>query len=269
MQEENSLNSNWRKVATSIYKKPVDSKIFGSVEIDITDLENYITEKRKLGIKITLTHFFVLTIARALKYEVPELNAFVRRGIVVARKSIDASVSVLLKGGQMGSVVLKNADQLTLPEAVEEMSRLVTDLRKGGESKTMKNKSALSNIPWPFRGWIFRLIKLVTIDWGISLPSIGLAEDNFGSFVVSNIGSLGLDMGYPALLPISNVSFVLILGGVNLKPAVAGGQIVPRRILSLGVALDHRVVDASHGGTLFRFIKHIVKNPVLLESKPE
>lgn len=44
-----NLNTSWRKTASTIYKKPVDSKIFGSVEIDITDLEKYINEKEKLA----------------------------------------------------------------------------------------------------------------------------------------------------------------------------------------------------------------------------
>jgi hypothetical protein len=43
--------------------------------------------------------------------------------------------------------------------------------------------------------------------------------------------------------------------------------VIPRTILSLGAALDHRVVDASHGGLLFRYLKKIVKNPHLLDEK--
>jgi pyruvate/2-oxoglutarate dehydrogenase complex dihydrolipoamide acyltransferase (E2) component len=74
-------------------------------------------------------------------------------------------------------------------------------------------------------------------------------------------------MGYPALFPSSNVSFVLILGGVNRKPTVVNEQIVPRTILSLGAALDHRVVDASHGGLLFRYLKNVVNNPHQLDEK--
>jgi pyruvate/2-oxoglutarate dehydrogenase complex dihydrolipoamide acyltransferase (E2) component len=72
-------------------------------------------------------------------------------------------------------------------------------------------------------------------------------------------------MGYPALFPSSNVSFVLVLGGKNRKPAVVSEQILPRTILSLCAALYHRVVDASHGGLLFRHLKKIVKNPELLD----
>ena len=261
------LNSTWRKVASSIYRRPTDSKIFGSVEIDITDLETYIAQKRKNGIKATLTHVFILASARALKNEVPELNTYIKRGNIVQRNHIDVMVSVLLRDSKMGSVLIKDADRLTLEELVSLMSDEIRNTRSGNENKTMQMKDKLARIPWPFRGWIYRVIKVVTMDWGISFSSFGLSANSFGSFVVSNIGSLGLDMGYPALFPSSNVSFVLILGGVNRKPAVVNEQIVPRTILSLGAALDHRVVDASHGGLLFSYLKKVVKNPELLDEK--
>jgi len=259
------LNSGWRKVASSIYRRPTDSKIFGSVELDITDLEAYIAEKRKTGIKATLTHIFILAAARALKEEVPELNTYIKRGNVILRGHIDATVSVLLRESQMGSVLIKDADTLTLEALIKLMNEEVRHSRQGEENKTMQMKDHLARIPWPFRGWVLRSLKTITADLGFSFPSLGLSANSFGSFVVSNIGNVGLDMGYPALFPSSNVSFVLIIGGVNRKPAVVGDQILPRTILSLGAALDHRVVDASHGGLLFRYIKNIVKNPHLLD----
>jgi pyruvate/2-oxoglutarate dehydrogenase complex dihydrolipoamide acyltransferase (E2) component len=265
MNSEHELNSAWRKSASTLYRRPTDSKIFGSVEIDITDLEAYIAEKRKAGLKATLTHVMVLAAARAVKQEVPELNTYIRRGNVILRDSVDVMVSVLLKESQMGSVLIKNAERLTLEELIDQMAAQVKEARQGNENRTMKMKDTLAAFPWPFRNWIYRLIKTVTFDWGVSLPSLGLSANSFGSFVVSNIGSVGLDMGYPALFPSSNVSFVLIIGGVNLKPAVVDGQIVPRRILSLGAALDHRVVDASHGGLLFRSLKNTMKNPQQLD----
>ena len=88
----NHLNTAWRKTASTIYQKPNDSKIFGSVEVDITDLEKYIQQRRKAGVKITLTHFFLLATARALRDEVPEFNTYVKRGTIVPFPSIDATV---------------------------------------------------------------------------------------------------------------------------------------------------------------------------------
>jgi pyruvate dehydrogenase E2 component (dihydrolipoamide acetyltransferase) len=127
----------------------------------------------------------------------------------------------------------------------------------------------LSSIPWPFRTWLFNLYKLVTIDWGFSFPGLNLSSDSFGSYVISNIGTLGLDSGYGALLPSSNVSIVLIIGKVYKKPVVINDEIVIRKILNLSATLDHRVVDGSHGGKLFRYIRKLAKNPELLDLKPE
>lgn len=267
MKSIEELNNGWRKIASSIYRRPTDSKIFGSVEIDITDLETYIAEKRKNGIKATLTHIFILGAARALYEEVPELNTYIKRGNVLLRGHIDATVSVLLRESQMGSILIRDADKLTLEELIKLMNDEVRNSRQGAENKTMQMKDYLARIPWPFRGWVLRFLKTLTADLGFSFPSLGLSANSFGSFMVSNIGHVGLDMGYPALFPSSNVSFVLILGGVNRKPAVIGDKILPRSILSLGAALDHRVVDASHGGLLFRYLKKIVKNPELLDEE--
>ena len=262
-------NNNWRKVASTIYKKPTDSKIFGTVELDVTELEHYIAQKRKEGIKTTLTYLITLIIGRAIRQEVPELNTYVRRGKVVQREQVDATVSVLLPGGQMGSVKVENADQLTTAEISEEIGNNIKNSRKGNETDTMQSKSLLAKLPWPFRNWLFKIYQTITIHWGISLPMIGLDSNSFGSYIVSNIGTVGLDTGYASLLPSSNISFVFILGSINKKPVVVNDEIAIKRIMLLSSTLDHRVVDGSHGGRLFRIIKQIAKNPELLDSKPD
>jgi pyruvate/2-oxoglutarate dehydrogenase complex dihydrolipoamide acyltransferase (E2) component len=256
-------DNHWRRVAAAIYKKPTDSKIFGSVELDVTDLEAFIQEKRKEGLKITLTHMFTLLVARGLREAVPELNCYIRRGKPKYRPHVEAAVSVLIKNGsEMGSVKVPHADTISLSELTEILNREVPKARQGDEkNKTMRMKAVVAAIPWPFRSLTLRILRFLSIDLGLSIPALGIGPDSFGSFILSNIGTLGLDMGYPALLPSSNVAFVLIMGGVHEKPAVVDGQIVPRRIISLGAALDHRVVDATHGGRLFLYLKQAIKTP--------
>ncbi len=267
MKTQNFLNTSWRKTALTMYQKPVDSKIFGSAEIDITDLEKYITAKRKAGVKITITHFFLLATAQAIKEEVPEMNCFVQRGDIISHQQIDATVSVLLQNGEMGSVKMQNVDQLTLESSVSILREEITKSYRGDENATMKMKEKLASIPWPLRGFVYHSIKFITTTLGVSIPSLGLSANNFGTFILSNIGTIGLDVGYPALMPSANVAFVLILGGVSQKPWVVDGEIVPRSIMTLASALDHRVIDASHGGKLFKYLKRMVKNPELLEKK--
>ena len=258
----NTLNSAWRKTAATIYKKPTDAKIIGSVEFDITDLMAFIKERRASGLKITPTHVFALATARAISQEIPEMNTFIRRGQVVSHPTIDAMISVLLPGGQMGSVRLKEADQYALEEAVPKLQEQIKLARKSAD-ESKKLKEGLGAIPWPFRNWLYQLFYTLNIRWGINLP--GLHTHQFGSFVVSNIGSLGLEIGYPALFPVANVPFVLILGGIKEMPWVVDGEIVPRTIMKVSIAMDHRLLDASHGGKLFSYLKKVVRNPRLLE----
>jgi pyruvate/2-oxoglutarate dehydrogenase complex dihydrolipoamide acyltransferase (E2) component len=259
-----NLNTAWRQIASTIYKKPNDSKIFGSVEIDVTDLELYIEKKRKEGIKITLTHFFMLATSRAISNDIPELNTYSKRGNIYAFPSVNCAVSVLKADGEMSSVIVKNADQLTFSESVDVLNKEIQKSRKGSASNTMQLKDTMAAIPYPFRNWIVGIIKKLFVDWGISLPFIDLQPHTFGSFMLSNIGTLGLDIGFPALFPFANISFVMIMGGVQTKPWVANNEVVPRRIITLGAALD-RVVDASHAGKLFKYLKFAVKNPEVLE----
>jgi pyruvate dehydrogenase E2 component (dihydrolipoamide acetyltransferase) len=169
----------------------------------------------------------------------------------------------------MGSVKVENADQLTTDEISEKIGKNIANSRKGDENETMQSKSLLAKLPWPFRNWLFKIYQTITIHWGISVPGIGLDSNSFGSFMVSNIGTVGLDTGFASLLPSSNISFVYVLGTVNKKPVVVNDEIVIRRVMLMASTLDHRVVDGSHGGSLFRFIKQVAKNPEILDSKPD
>jgi pyruvate dehydrogenase E2 component (dihydrolipoamide acetyltransferase) len=133
----------------------------------------------------------------------------------------------------------------------------------------MQKKNMVARIPWPFRSLFITLYKKITVDWGITIPFTGIKADSFGSYVVSNIGSLGLDQGYGALMPSANMAMVLILGGDEKKAVVINDKIEIRRMLNLSITIDHRVADGSHGGKLFRYVKYMIKNPHLLDSPPE
>jgi pyruvate/2-oxoglutarate dehydrogenase complex dihydrolipoamide acyltransferase (E2) component len=258
-----NLNNAWRKTASTLYRKPDDSKILGSVELDITELQEYIAQKRKEGLKITLTHFFTLATARAIKEKLPELNTYIRRGNVRTHEKLTATVSVLLRANEMGSVKVEDIDQMNYARLVEFLQHKIVEARKGTENNTMQMKDRLAAIPWPLRNLVYWFIRKMIIDWGLSFGE--LSANNFGSYIVSNIGTLGLDNGYPALFPAANISFVLIMGGVKKKPLVINDEVKIRTVITLAAALDHRVVDASHAGILFKQYKRFVNQPGLFE----
>lgn len=243
----------------------MDSKVFRSVEIDVTELEKFVSNKRREGLKITLTHIFTLAIGKAIKSDVPKLNCYIKRGNVILREHVDAMISVLVNDTEMSSVRINDVDKLNLQELAEKLSQEIKEIRNGLESDTMQMKNKIARIPWPFRNWILNFVKWLTVHMGISIPFIGLNSDNFGSFVITNIGSLGLDSGYPALFPISNVAMVFVLGGVSKKPVVINNKIEIRRMINLSATLDHRIVDGIHGGKLFKVLKKFARHPEKLE----
>ncbi|MBN1118527.1 MAG: 2-oxo acid dehydrogenase subunit E2 [Bacteroidales bacterium] len=261
MKSNKELNTDWRKVASTIYKKPIDSKIYGEVELDVTELEKFISEKRKEGLKITLTHIFVLILARGLKTVVPELNVYIRRGKVVQRPSIDGVVSVLKANGDMSSIKIPDTDKMSLKDLQEVMQDEIQKSRKGDENTSMQSKNFLAKLPWPIRNWFFKVYTILTVHWGLSVPFLGVSANSFGSYLVTNIGSIGLEKGYPALLPSSNLAFVFVMGGVKKKPVVVNDEIVIRRMINITAVMDHRIVDASHGGRMFRFIRQLMQHP--------
>ncbi len=261
-------NNDWRKLTAVIYRKPRDSKIFGSVEFDVTDVEAFIGARRRDGLKITLTHFFLLALARGVHEAAPEINTYVRRGRIIQRNSVDVSLSILGSGDGMTSVKIVGAELLTLQALSKQLQTEVQIARKGEGTHIKKTKNLLARTPWPLRQWLADLIRWLTIDWGFSMPFLGVTPDSFGSFVLSNLGSIGLDIGYPALAPFSNVAMVVIQGNVTNKPMVVNGLVMPRRAITISAALDHRVVDAAQIGRLFSYLRWVVKNPEVLEDMP-
>ncbi len=259
------FNTPWRLTASTIYRKPVDSKILGSAELDVTDLEMYISELRKKGTRVTLTHFFTLATGRAIAEQIPEFNTYFKRGKIYPFPQLTASVSLRMPSGEMSSIKIIHPEKKNYREAVSELTAGIEEAVKGEESGANRMKGAMGKIPWPLRKWVYGLLRFAILDLGFSIPVLGLSAQSFGTYIISNVGTLGLDGGYPALMPTGNISLVLILGRVREMPWVHEGEVVPRRIIKISAALDHRVVDAAHGGKLFNYLRKAVREPRMFE----
>lgn len=83
---------------------------------------------------------------------------------------------------------------------------------------------------------------------------VKLEELRGASFTVSNMGGIGAGPFTPIIYP-PQVG-ILGVGQARLMPVYRDGQLVPRHILSLCVAYDHRLVDGAIGA---HFTNEIVK----------
>ncbi len=96
--------------------------------------------------------------------------------------------------------------------------------------------------------------------------TIDLADLRGGTFTISNYGALG---GIYAT-PIINYPEVAILGVGKIKdtPVVRNGKLVVRKILSLALSFDHRVVDGGEGARFLNTVIARLEDPdlILLET---
>jgi pyruvate dehydrogenase E2 component (dihydrolipoamide acetyltransferase) len=96
--------------------------------------------------------------------------------------------------------------------------------------------------------------------------TIDLADLKGGTFTISNYGALG---GIYAT-PIINYPEVAILGVGKIKdtPVVRNGKVVVRKILSLALSFDHRVVDGAEAARFLNTVIARLEDPdlILLET---
>ena len=96
--------------------------------------------------------------------------------------------------------------------------------------------------------------------------TIDLADLKGGTFTISNYGALG---GIYAT-PIINYPEVAILGVGKIRemPVVRSGKLVVRKILSLALSFDHRVVDGAEGARFLNTVIARLEDPdlILLET---
>ena len=260
------FNTPWRVTAAAIYTTPTDSRVYGTLDIDVTEAKRFLDKKRNEGVKLTMTHLATAVLARAVAFDVPEMNCFIRRGAVIGRERLDVMVPVSV-GGDSGvtAAIIRDAHARSVSSIAAELREKAASGRAGVEIRAVKNKYLLNRVPWPLRRPVFLLLKWITVDMGIEIKALGLSAHSFGSFVVSDIGSFGLNTGMTALMPAAKVPAVIVLGKIEEKPVVRKGQIEIRTILPLTGTFDHRIVDGMQIGKLARGIKRNFRKPEWLD----
>ncbi|NUS72928.1 MAG: 2-oxo acid dehydrogenase subunit E2 [Corynebacteriales bacterium] len=82
-----------------------------------------------------------------------------------------------------------------------------------------------------------------------------------GTFTISNIGVFGVDAGTPIIPP--GEAAILALGAVRERPWVVDGQLEVRRVCTLSLSFDHRIVDGEQGSKFLRDIGDFLEDPAL------
>jgi 2-oxoisovalerate dehydrogenase E2 component (dihydrolipoyl transacylase) len=81
-----------------------------------------------------------------------------------------------------------------------------------------------------------------------------------GTITITNVGVFGVDSGTPILTP--GEAAILAFGQVKDAPWVVDGQLAIRKICTLSLSFDHRIVDGELGSAVLRDVGSMLEDPV-------
>lgn len=83
-----------------------------------------------------------------------------------------------------------------------------------------------------------------------------------GSFTISNLGMYGITEFSAIINPPQ--AAILAVGGIEEKPVVEDGKVVPGKVMRLTLSADHRVIDGAAGAEFMKTLQKYLENPAML-----
>jgi pyruvate dehydrogenase E2 component (dihydrolipoamide acetyltransferase) len=81
-----------------------------------------------------------------------------------------------------------------------------------------------------------------------------------GTITITNVGVFGVDTGTPILMP--GEAAILAFGMVRDMPWVVAGELAVRKVTTLALSFDHRIVDGELGSAVLRDVGSMLEDPV-------
>ena len=259
--------SPFRRIAASMWSRPSDPTIYGFLDVDVTTtLEHIQAFRQETGKHITMTHVVARAVAAAFE-EHPELNAKVRFwGRLEQRSTVDLTISVSTQDGKdLSAARIDDAGKMSLLEIVEEVGSNVAQTRAGEDETYERSRNTLAALPW----WLVRpvlwLTDIVSNEFQLHFPALGMPRDPFGTAIITNVGMFGIDTAFAPFVPLGRCPMLLLVTAVQQRPWVVGtgedARLEVRPVLRLCASFDHRVVDGAQAGRLATTMRRLVENP--------
>jgi pyruvate/2-oxoglutarate dehydrogenase complex dihydrolipoamide acyltransferase (E2) component len=272
--------SKFRRLALGSWSAPDNPTIYGVLELNVENALKHVESLRsKTTEKLTITHFLGKMLAEVLKLH-PELNCEIRFGKFYPRKTVDLSFQVAIEDEtadlslkhrhDLSGAIVRNADQKTIIEIASELNAAARRIRSEQDPLFSGIKRISAMIPGFLQNVAVGIIKWITSGLNLWSPALGIPKNAFGSLMVTNVGSLGLDFALPALFPPASVPAIIAVGAIYKAPVYdidESGVVVRTRLerhIRLCGAFDHRYIDGLHASRIARDMRRLTEHPDLL-----
>lgn len=260
--------SSFRRITLGTWRTTKDPSVYGALALEMDATLDYIDRYRaSTGDKLTMTHLMAKAVGLALA-EMPDANAMLRFHRIYLRKDVDVFFQVMMSDPVTGQIdlsglTIRKADQKSVPDIVREFTRVAERVRAGKDEEKEQTRATFKRLPGWLSGWVLDTLGFLLYTLNLDMRWAGLPRDPFGSVMVTNIGSLGLEEAYVPLVPYSRVPLLLAMGAVQ-RVALVDQQTDAIRVASVMkvfATFDHRLLDGAHAARMAKSLKAIFADP--------
>jgi len=268
----------WRKIAMATWRPRTDPIIWATMEIEATGLLAYIRHVRDAtGQHVTPVDLVGRAAGKVLE-ALPGLNGRVVFGSFMPSPTIDCFFVVSLRtdpvtGVQAASTdlsgtVVRRVDEKPPWVIAEELADRASRIRHDADPQFKQTKAMVKGLPPVLLRPVMDAVAFITESLQLPLPIFGLEARPYGSILVSNVGTYGLDSAAAPWPTFCHVPLGILMGAVTDKVLARNGQPVVRPVLPLTIGLDHRFVDGYQAATMARIFRGYLADPAAVDPVP-
>lgn len=258
--------SSFRRIAIGTWETAYDPSVYGTMEVRMDKAMEYLAAFRKAtGKRATVSHLVAKAMGAALA-RMPDANAILRFSKIYLRKRVGVFFQVAMDDEGEGKIDLSGAtlydvDKKSLAEIIDEFEQKVQKVKKREDPALEGTRSGLKKIPFALMNPTLKLLSFLNYTLNLDLSKFGVPKDAFGSVMITNIGSIGLDQAFVPLVPYSRVPILIALGAVRDVPVVEDGKIVPGKVMKVNATFDHRFIDGLHAAVMSKVLREHMDKP--------
>lgn len=254
--------------------KRCDAEVYINEKIDITELLEYIKEKNASGErKVTLFHCMIAAVARTIKMR-PLLNRYISgkhyymrdeisMGFTIKKKFTDHSEETLM--------IYRPKDNESLIDITDNLTPKVKEAKKEKDNGQSVDDilNIVKKLPKPIMH-IFMFFMRVMDNLGLMPKAFSSVDTNYCTVLLSNLGSIKCDAVYHHLNNFGTNGIVITIGEMHKEVVLNDeNKLVARDVVNIGATLDERIADGFYFARSLKLIKHLFKNPELLDKALE
>ena len=251
-----------------MYPNRCDNEAYMKLSVDISKTEDYIKKynENHPESRVAIFDIIIAAMLKTLRHR-PQMNRFIANQTMYQRNAITAAFTVKKEFRDDGDetlarIVAEDTDTL------ESISFKVRDQIAKCKVQDDESTDAMNFIKkLPAKHCIGAAARF--LDRHGWMPKSVIATDPYQcSVVLTNLGSLGMDIGYHHLMNWGTNSIFVIVGTKKYKPYYdKDGNVTMKRVIDLAITLDERISDGFYYGRSLRLVQKLIENPELLESE--